>query len=135
MPEPEVAETAPSEPLPIGSNLSDLQAQLAALSQQNAALLEDIDKLKPVEIPKTAEEQAEEERLAAIADPLYARGPREPDRARDTDRAARVAARRAPDSEHGERYQVAHPRRKPAVLRARAVPVASARATAGGEGR
>ena len=70
VPEPEVAETAPSEPLPIGSNLSDLQAQLAALSQQNAALLEDIDKLKPVEIPKTAEEQAEEERLAAIADPL-----------------------------------------------------------------
>jgi starch synthase len=70
VPEPEVAEAAPSEPLPLGSNLSDLQAQLAALSAQNAALLDDIDKLKPVEIPKTAEEQAEEERLAAIADPL-----------------------------------------------------------------
>ena len=74
VPEPEVAEAGPSEPLPIGSNLSDLQAQLAALSQQNAALLEDIDKLKPVEIPKTAEEQAELERLAAIADPLAAAG-------------------------------------------------------------
>ena len=40
------------------------------MSAQNAALLDDIDKLKPVEIPKTAEEQAEEERLAAISDPL-----------------------------------------------------------------
>jgi starch synthase len=45
-------------------------AQLAALSQQNEALLQDIEKIKPVEKAKTKAQLEEEDRLRAVADPL-----------------------------------------------------------------
>lgn len=84
VPEPEVAEApatadepqpeAESSLLPVGDNLSALQAQLAALSATNAALVEDLEAMKPVEIPKTREELDEEARRKAIEDPLAAAG-------------------------------------------------------------
>ena len=73
------AADAPSEPIPVGSNLGALQDQLAALMAQNQELQKDIESLKPPEPePAAVASDASEASEAAsdVYDPLVGGGAR-----------------------------------------------------------
>jgi len=64
------AADAPSEPIPVGSNLGALQDQLAALMAQNQELQKDIESLKPPE-PETAAVASDASEASEAASDVY----------------------------------------------------------------